>query len=88
MKTKEKYEPNLNQNNKLKPMKATKVISDDPLLQFHIDSQEQTVYKTEDKIVKKRDKLYFARLGARLGEESARRIRKEREKRYNNKQAN
>lgn len=82
MKTKE-------ENNEIITLNETTPKSDDPLIQFYIDSQKQEVFKTEDKtIIKKRDKLYFARLGAKLGEESAKRIGEEREKRYKNKQTN
>ena len=86
MKTKEKYEPNLNQNNKLKPIKVTKVFSDDPMIRLRQMSLEQKVYATTDKTIKKRDTLYFERLGARLAEESAKKIKKELEEEYKNKQ--
>ena len=87
MKTEEKYKSTINQNKELKPIEVTKVISDDPMIRLLQMSREQEVFTTtETGPIKKRDKLYFARLGAKLGAESARRIGKEREKRYKNKQ--
>ena len=74
MKTKEKYEANLNQNNKLKPIKVTKVRSNDPMIRSRQMSQEQKVYSTTDTTIKKRDTLYFERLGARLADEECWRI--------------
>ncbi len=48
-------------------------------------SREQEIFTTtETGPIKKRDKLYFARLGGKLGAESAKRIGKERK----NKQTN
>ena len=88
MKTKE-------ENNEIITLNITPPKSDDPLIQLYLDSQKQTVFKTENnsmekgyKPMKKRDTRYFARLGAKLGEESANRIAEEREKRYKNKQTN
>ena len=62
MKTKEKYEPNLNQNNKLKPIKVTKVRSNDPMIRLRQMSQEQKVYSTTDTTIKKRDTLYYRKI--------------------------
>ena len=87
MKTKE-------ENNEIITLNITPPKSDDPLIQLYIDSQKQRVFTRENnpmegyKPMKKRDTRYFARLGAKLGEESANRIAEEREKRYKNKQTN
>ena len=71
MKTEEKYEPNLNQNNESEP---TKPRLEDPVIQAYIDTKKQEVYTTEEiRPIKKRDLRYFGRLGA----ESAKRIGKE-----------
>ena len=88
MKTEEKYKPNLNQNKELKPIDVTKVISDDPMIRLHQMSQERKVYMTTDKTMKKRDTLYFERLGAKLAEESAKKIEKELEEENKNQQTN
>ncbi len=82
----QEYESNINHDqNELEPLKVTIPKSDDPLIQFYRDSQKQKVYKTRDKTVKIRDELYFARLGKRLADESAERLRKERNEKYGNK---
>ena len=86
MKTKEKYKPNIKQNNKLKPLKVSKIKSDDPMIRLRQMSQEREVYMTTDRTIKKRDVRYFARLGAKLAEESAKKIEKELEEENKNKQ--
>ena len=87
MKTEEKYKSTINQNKELKPIEVTKVISDDPMIRLLQMSREQEVFTTtETGPIKKRDKLYFARLGARLADESAERIKKELEEERKNQQ--
>ena len=87
MKTKEKYKPNTNQNSEKITLEKTIPKSDDPLIQAYIDAKKQKIYTTEETgPIKKRDLRYFGRLGAKLAEESAKKIEKELEEEYKNKQ--